>query len=220
MAGATQAYGAVVVVPNPGNIVGHSPDGGAFTSVGIDLNGDGLRDLRILYSNTYQSGGTLLLGDIYVGNGLIAGAPVATVIGGQSYSFSLATGTSVGPGSSFYQKTPYSSHIVANYNGTALGLGNPTGTPITVGFEFQSSRTAGAPFDYGYITLEVDPYVDDSNPGGIQFFKLAYDDSGAPITVGGNAAVPEPTSLAALAFGVVGLAGAALQRRRRRLAQA
>ena len=46
---------------------------------------------------------------------------------------------------------------------------------------------------------------------GVQFFSLAYENSGAPINAG---AVPEPGTLAALAFGGVGLAAAAYRRRK------
>ena len=221
MAGASQAYGAVVVDANPTNIIGHAPtstDSG--TRVNIDVNGDGQRDLSILYRNISATGGTLLLGYIYAGAGSTnPGATVAANVSGQAYSYNLAAGTLVGAASSFYQKAGYFGHLVTNYAGTSYGVGNNPGTPLNVGFEFHSTATAGSPLEYGYISLEVDPYVSATNVGGIQFFKLAYDNApGANIAVGASA-VPEPTSLAALAFGAAGLAGVGLKKRRQRAAQ-
>ena len=222
VAGSSQAYGAVVNVTPPANIVGHAPaatDNG--TRVNIDLNGDGTRDLSILYRNLSETGGTLLLAYIYVGapGGAAPGSSVGTSISGQAYSYNLATGTLVGSTSSFYQKSGYFGHLVTTYAGTTYGF-NSTGTRLNIGFEFRSTVSTTAPFDYGYISLEVDPYVSAANPGGIQFFQIAYDNTpGTSIAVGARA-VPEPTSLAALAFGAVAAGGVALKKRRQRAAKA
>ena len=62
LAAASQAYGAVVVVTPPANIIGHAPaasDSG--TRVNIDLDGNGSRDLSILYRNLTEPSGYVLL---------------------------------------------------------------------------------------------------------------------------------------------------------------
>jgi hypothetical protein len=59
----------------------------------------------------------------------------------------------------------------------------------------------------------MDAFGSAVNPtGGVRFFSLAYENSGGSINAG---AVPEPSTLAALAFGAVGLAAAALRRRKK-----
>lgn len=213
LAGATQAYGSVVNVPLPANITGHAPTASdAGTNRTVDLNGDGQRDLYFRYRNLSESGGTLLLSYFYGGISTAQGAAVGYQISGQAYAFSLSTGYVVGPSSSFYQVAGYLGHIVTNYNGTNYGFTNylgQAGVPEFIGFKFQ---TVGGQTDYGYIRLETDPYVSAANPGGIKFLALAYENTGAPIVI--PAAVPEPSSLAALAMGAATFAGLGLKRRR------
>ena len=220
MAGSTQAYGAVVNVPLPANIVGHAPatsDNG--TNVLLDLNGDGQRDLRITYRNLSEPSSAYLLSYIFAGTTTVPGSTVGSYIStstgsNQAYAFSLARGTTIGSASSFYQNATFLSHLVTNYAGTNYGFTNylgKAGSPEFVGFKFATSA-AGTTFDYGYIELETDAYVSAANPGGIKFLALAYDNSGAAITI--PAAVPEPGTLAALAFGAATCVGVGLKRRR------
>jgi hypothetical protein len=207
LAAASQAYGTIVVNPTPADIIGHAPaatDTG--TRLNFDLDGNGTRDLSILYRNLTEPSGFLLLGYAYAGTAAFPGAEVGAAISGQAYAYNLPSGYSVGPSSSFYPQSGYFTHIVTNYNGTDYGFGT-TGAMEYIGFRFLN----GATTEYGYIQLEVDPYVSPANPGGIKFFRLAYENSGAAILTG---AVPEPSSLAALAFGGALLAGIGVNRRR------
>jgi hypothetical protein len=208
LAAASQAYGAVVTVTPPANIIGHAPaasDSG--TRVNFDIDGNGTRDLSILYRNLTEPSGYLLLAYVYATTGSVVGAAIGT----QAYAYNLGAGYTIGPSSKFYQVAGYFGHIVTNYNGTDYGFGT-TGVHEYIGFSFMQGST----LEYAYIQLEVDPYVSPANPGGIQFFSIAYDNSGAPIITG---AVPEPSTLAALAFGAAGLAGLGLKRRNRASAQ-
>lgn len=214
MAGASQAYGSIVNVTLPANITGHAPAASdAGTNRTVDLNGDGQRDLYFRYRNLTEPGGSLLLSYFYGGISTAQGAAVGSQISGQAYAFSLSAGYVIGGGSSFYQATGYLGHIVTNYNGTDYGFTNylgRAGVPETIGFKF---LTTGGQTDYGYIRLETDPYVSAANPGGIKFLSLAYENTGASITVPTFAAVPEPGSLAALAMGAAGCVGIGLKRR-------
>lgn len=212
IAGASQAYGAVVVVTPPANIPGRAPAASdAGTRVNIDLNNDGRVDLSLLYRNLLFNDTNFTLTYIVAGTSSVPGSTVGTAISGQSYAYSLAQGTTVGPSSPFYQKTGYFTHLVTNYNGTDYGAGSlrgMAGVPEYIGFKF---LTTGGQTDYGYIQVETDLYHSASDPGGLKFLKLAYENSGAPIAVG---AVPEPGTLTSLAMGAVAFAGVALKRRR------
>ena len=234
MAGASQAYGAVVNVTLPTNIVGTAPSAaGTAINRSIDLNGDGQRDVYIRYRDIAEpatantTGGTLLLSYIYMGTstaqGGVYGGQIAT--GGtpaySTYAFSLAQGTSVGSSGVFYQTSGYLSHLVTNYKGTNYGFTDylgKAGVAENVGFKFLTST---GQTDYGYIQLATDPYVSAANPGGIKFLGLAYDNSGAAITIPAiPAGVPEPGTLAALAVGAAAVAGVGLKRRRAAAAKA
>ncbi len=95
--------------------------------------------------------------------------------------------------------------------GGILGVGIPDGQTGYLGFMFDPNSTAGfdttTPIDYGWLEMTVD------SVNGGKIVAWAYEDSGASITVG---AVPEPSSLALLAAGAVGVN--ALRRRRSVLA--
>ena len=223
LAGATQSYGAVVNVTLPANITGTAPSAAGTTIArSVDLNGDGTRDLYFGYRDVSESGGgALLLSYIYVGTaasvGKTVGYYIPTSTSNQTYAFSLQKGYTVSSSSLFYQTSGYLSHLVTNYKGTNYGftayLGK-AGVAESVGFEFTA---VDGQTDFGYVQLETDPYVSAANPGGIKFLGLAYDNSGAAITIPAipAAAVPEPGSLAALALGAAGCAGLGLKRRQR-----
>ncbi len=222
MAGASQAYGAVVNVTLPANVVGAAPTTSstitAANTRNIDLNGDGVRDISVRFRDFTATGGTVLQSFFYGGTSTSPGAPVGYYIAAthnQTYAFSLKTSYVIGGDSSFYQTAGYLGHIVTNYKGKNYGftayLGQ-AGVAETIGFRF----TAGTDqIDYGYLQLETDPYVSATNPGGIRFISLAYENTGAAITVPAiPAAVPEPGSLAALALGAASCVGLGLKRRR------
>ena len=223
MAGASQAYGAIVNVALPANITGAAPTtAGVTVTRSIDLNGDGVRDLAIRYVNRTLTGGTLLQSLIYVGTAASPGAPVGSYIAGSGgnygYGFALKTGYVVGPGAGFYQEAGFLSTLVTNYKGQNYGFTNylgQAGVPESVGFRFTAT---GGQVDYGYLQLSTDPYVSAANPGGIRFLALRYENTGAAITV--PTIVPEPGSLAALAIGAAAFAGLGLKRRRAAAAKA
>ena len=220
LAGATQAYGTVVNVAPPQDIVGHTPTASdPGTQVAIDLDGDGIGDVDIAYRNVSLQGGPALFSFIYVAGASSTGAVVGNYIAspGQAnsaYAYSLPSGYRVGSSSNFYQANGYFSHLVTNYKGTNYGFtAHPgqAGVAENVGFRFSDGT---GQLDYGYLQLETDPYVSAADPGGIKFLGLAYDDSGAPIIIPNLPAVPEPSSLAALALGPAGGAIISLKRRR------
>ena len=151
LAAASQAYGAVVVVTPPANIIGHAPaasDSG--TRVNIDLDGNGSRDLSILYRNLTEPSGYVLLSYIYAGTSTLPGSVVGASLSSQAYAYNLPSGYTIGPGSTFYQKAGYFGHIVTNYNGTNYGFGT-SGVHEFIGFSFLNGSTVE------YACLRADP---------------------------------------------------------------
>ena len=208
LAGATQAYSAVVVVNPPANITGHDPATGSSTPtrVFIDLDGNGTNDLEIAYRSF--ASGTYLIQQSFV-FALTGQTAAAGPIGpyAQYYAYKLGSGATIPGTSQFAQSATYLTQVATNVNGTEYGFWH-LGDRGFLGFSF---KNAGGTLDYGYLEMETDPYVSAASPGGIKFFSIAYDNSGAPISAG---AVPEPSTLAALAFGAAGLAAAAFRRRK------
>ena len=107
----------------------------------------------------------------------------------------LTPGTLVGPALTFSG--------VSFYGSVAIPA-NQTGY---IGFSFDPDMVPGAQTLYGWYRISVGDNV--LGDGAIS--EWAFDNSGAPITVG---AVPEPSSIALLAMGAAGVL--ALRRRRRK----
>ena len=213
LAGASQAYGTIVVRPTPANIIGHDPAAstvGTQTTRLIDLDGNGTNDLRISY-RSFTSGAYYIQQSFVLSftGQTAAYGPVGTQ--DQYYAYQLAGGDAI-PGSNPFGQNmgmpPFLTHVATNVNGNNYGFW-ALGDRGFIGFSF---RDANNQLDYGYIELETDAFMSAGDPGGIQFFSLAYETSGGPIAAG---AVPEPSTLAALAFGGAGLAAAAFRRRKK-----
>jgi len=82
--------------------------------------------------------------------------------------------------------------------GVAAPVSIPVGSTGYIGFRFDPESVAGVQTWYGWAQMSIGNNVDTNG----SVVSWAYDDSGAGITVG---AIPEPSSLAALAMGAVGL---------------
>lgn len=211
LAGATQAYGAIVVLTPPANIVGNDPTTNSSTTPTrrlIDLDGNGSTDLQLAYRSFNTGGYTIQQSFVYAyTTGAIAGQSASAT---SFYAYEIPGGTSIGPSLNFGNSGSYLCHVATNVNGADYGFWY-LGDRGFIGFSFLNANTNQ--INYGYIEVETDPYNNASDPGGLRFFSLAYDNTGAPITAGATA-VPEPSTLAALAFGGIGLAAAAYRRRK------
>lgn len=210
IAGASQTYGTIVFVNLPANVIGNDP--AATTDPNptrrfVDLDGNGTNDIQIAY-RSFNGGGN------YIQQSFVSSMSGQTAAFGpvgsqnQFYAYELGAGDAIPGANSFGQHPTNLTHIITYVNGKTFGLWQ-MGDRGFVGFRFTDLN---GQVDYGYIELETDPFVDAKNPGGLQFFRIAYENSGGPIAAG---AVPEPSSLAALAFGGAGLAAAALLRRKK-----
>ena len=129
----------------------------------------------------------------------------------------LPVGAVLGPSTPLPAGTAYENNLDGSdndiaYIDTATGMeyaNNPSNTPTqfplnTPGY-FGFSFTPGSTLDYGYAEI-------DFNAAGVESVTYTYDDSGAAVTVGQTAPVPEPTALSLLAL------GASVLLRRKRLA--
>jgi PEP-CTERM motif-containing protein len=214
LAGGSQAYGTIVVVNVPANIIGNDPAAttdATPTRRFVDLDGNGTDDIQLAYRsfNASGPGGTYYIQQSFVSS--LSGQTAAYgPVGSQDqfYAYELGAGDAIPGANNFGQHPTNLTHIVTYVNGNTYGLWQ-MGDRGFVGFRFTDLN---GQVDYGYIELETDAFADAKNPGGLQFFRIAYEDSGKPIAAG---AVPEPSSLAALAFGGAGLAAAALRRRKK-----
>ncbi len=206
IASGSQAYGAVVSATLPANIL---PTSGAFTtSVPWDVNGDGTQDFEFDF-NQVSTNGNFVSG-VYGLGGVGVNATVGYAGAYVTYTNRLSAGATISASSSFAQEAPYVSVLGSRYGTKFYGqFINATGGAAIrgfVGFEF----TAADGIHFGDIELSTSRYRSATNPGGITFYSASYQTTpGVPITI-----VPEPTSLAALAFGAAGAAGVALRRRK------
>ncbi len=220
LAGTTQAYGAVVAGNAPPSTVLHSTAIHGLDHERWDIDGNGTPDL-LLGANTFaafpQYGITAAnsFGGFAGYNStrntvsqVVGYLKNAGIFGTVAYASNLPLGTTVGPNSSF-------KYVSGNYNfleGRRYGVnGGQFGGALGItGFEFLEN---GA-LHYGYAEFNV-VLTGSTNADAsctITYLGSYYETvAGVPIVVG---AVPEPGSLAALAFGVAGAAGVAAYRRR------
>ncbi len=210
LAAGSEAYGGVVPAASlPANF---TPSSGATAATGIawDVDGDGTNDFNFLFRQTSTTGNFVI--GIYGYGGVGINCSVAYQGPFVVYTNRLAGGDTIGPSSDFEQTNPYVDVLASKFSGSTYGQFTAPNSRGFVGFEF----TAGdGQLHYGYIDLFAARYRNAANPGGLQFFSASYDNTpNTPITI-----VPEPGSLAALAFGGA-LLGAVALRRRKAAAQA
>ena len=220
LAGGSQAYGAVVSVTPPANFV---PTSGATAGNDTtwDVNGDGTADFVLAFTQASTNGNWFsgIYGYGGVGTAAVAGYSTAFATssgtGYISYANRLAAGATIGSGSTFVQTGTYASVLGSRYGSKIYGqFVNHTGGAASrgfIGFEF----TAADGLHYGALEVSTSRYRSATNPGGQTFYSAYYQSTpGATLTIP-TAAVPEPGSLAALAFGSAGVAAGIAARRRR-----
>jgi hypothetical protein len=218
IATSTSAYGTIVLVNPPADLT--NVPGGANTAANWDVNGDGINDFRFTdrYPNTAQGG-----------YGVIWQMNMNPAVGTEStnglisydgsfvrYAYALGFGTIIGPGDPRFStqaqvvlgsKYSYGNAGVNYYGGFAAGGPNGSVTPGTyafAGFRFQAADGT----HYGWIRLRV-------NAGVIDFSDAGYESTpNASIIPILEPPIPEPGTLALLAFGAVGVIGTVTKRRR------
>ncbi|MBS0659815.1 MAG: PEP-CTERM sorting domain-containing protein [Verrucomicrobia bacterium] len=217
LAAGSSAYANIVTVATPAdfNVAAGTASVGPVL---WDVNGDGATDFQFTYRypNTATGSGVIWQANMnpFTGTQATNGA-----LGYQGtfirYAEAFTLGTIFGPTppantpavsfpTTSTQVTLGSRYLSAGtpsyYGGFATGP-TPPGTQAYVGFRF----TIGANTHYGWLLLSV-------GPGSIDFVSAAYDNTpNTPIAAG---AIPEPSTLAFLSLGAVGVLGAVARRRR------
>jgi hypothetical protein len=206
IAGGSSAYGAVVVVAPPSNIVPGSVPSSPIT-VNWDVNGDALNDFSFTFAQPQTSGAQDWIASVtpLTGNFVIATHGLVFFYA-QRFTAGQTIPTDLPPGATL---NPTSAILGSNFNGNSYGQFQARGF---LGIQFKDSGNVS---HYGYLELQVSRST--GGTPGIQFFSAAYDNGTlTPIIAG---AVPEPGTLAMLAMGAAGVL-AAHQRRRRKQADA
>ncbi len=206
----SQAYGAVITVTPSNSILSTNALGTPVTEF-FDVNGDGISDLQLTVNvnTTYAAAYGGVSGSSAAYNAFGAINQVVGYAGAfGNYATRLAAGASVGPTSAFV----YGDHL------TVLGsrfAGKNYGQFRTRGFfGFEFIAADGEHFGYLNLLSTVAGRNAATLSLGLTFYSAAYESTpNTPITIPG--AVPEPSSLAALAFGAAGLAGAVAYRRKK-----
>ena len=219
LAGATQAYGAIVAADPPAmtTITGNSASSYGRTT--WDVNGDGTDDF-ILGARVFTQAGYGLSKDLSFtgfsgygsGNYLVGYTGTAPVFGTVTLGTDLSTGTTIGPSSAFAGVYGYFSLLGVKYGSSKYGqFAGTGGTTGYIGFEF--TEADGTHYGYGKFTSVLTGTTDNTVTATLIYDGGYYQTTpNTPIAI--PAAVPEPTSLAALAFGAAGVAGAAAYRRK------
>ena len=217
LAGTTQAYGAVVAgnAPLTSTITGTAANRGAYTS--WDIDGDGVLDFTVGAAVDRAGGNPPLqqpdsitsVNGVYSSEMAVGYIRYSPVFGRNIYCSNLAVGTTVGAASTFPALNDVYGFLGNRYGATTNGqFPNTTGY---IGFRFVESGQ----LHYGYAEFSS-VLTGSTNADAtctVTYLGSYYETAAnTPIIVG---AVPEPGSLAALAFGVAGAAGVAACRRRK-----
>jgi PEP-CTERM motif len=208
IAGGSSAYGAVVTVTPPATLAPASLPQTTNISRTFDLNSDGTTDFTFQFRQPQSSGfdwqATIVpaTGDFTFGQyGLAIGEIyVQRYLAGELIGNTPPTHTGAVPAG------PTTNVFASKYGANRDGQVLPPNSRGFVGLKL----TAGANTFYGYIELQVTRSTGAGSPG-IQFFSAAYDNTSlTPIAAG---AVPEPGTLAMLAFGGATVLAAGARRR-------
>ncbi len=220
LAGTTQAYGTVVAGMAPASLVLHSTAINGLDHERWDVDGNGTPDL-LLGSSTFPAtpqygvpnadsfGGFAGYNTPTTGNGVASTyLRYAGIFSKVAFATNFAPGTSVGPTTQFkYQNGNYT-FLEERQDGVNSGQFSTIGYS---GFKFMEND--GLHYGYAEFNVALTGSTNADASCTITYLGSYYETAaGMPIVV---SAVPEPGSLATLAFGVAGAAGMAACRRRK-----
>lgn len=216
LAAGTGAYGAIVAITPPANVLNAAAPASNPAAGGIawDVTGDAVSDFSLQFRNP-QSTGTY--GVVWQANlSPFTSGGTAAILGFQGafipYGANLVANTVIGAttpaGLSWRNQAQVtlgsiyrSGGVPTPYGGFSAGSSVPAGISAArgyVGLRF----TVGGQTRFGWMDIEVRPSTSAAGSGGIFFFGGAYEDSGASIGAG---QIPAPGAVSAMALGAAGL---------------
>ena len=207
IAGGSQAYGAIVNVATPANILPTTFPPTATQSSNWDVNGDGVADFQFAFRQPQGATGVYWQADIYE---LSTSNLVLGYTASITYTGRLTAGTPVASGGGNTFTTGFGTNgnqlvISSKYSGTNYGQFQAPNSTGYLGFKF----VVGANTYNGWIQVKT------GQGYGLSFINAAYNNTpNGAINAGQTAAVPEPGTVAAVAFGSAALAGAAWRRKK------
>ncbi|MBS0657030.1 MAG: PEP-CTERM sorting domain-containing protein [Verrucomicrobia bacterium] len=203
LAAGTNAYAAIQPLSLPANITPSAlPTSGPLV-VAWNVDGDAQAEFSFSFSQP-QNAGALDWQATATG---IAGANASILgyfgTGGYIFGQRLALGNAVAAsgGNSFLSGVSLT--LASRFAGLDYGAFQGANSTGYLGFSFAN----GGNTFFGYLQFTT------TRSGGIQFLSAAYNDVPGGAITAGAAPIPEPGTLAALAFGLAGLGVVARRRR-------
>lgn len=200
-AGAVTTADASIVFVNYNNqvLLDTAPGNGTFSLFSFDLDGNGTTDFGLgQRSGDASGGGAIILSPTGGTLGVVG-------INSNSYNYAarLGLGANIGPSANFLTLTGIGFSARASL-ASGVGFSNSQWASPSPSTGYLGIRFTGASgfTEYAWINLTV---AGNTNPGARQITLLgaAYENTGDVIAAG---AVPEPSTLALVALGSVGLA--------------
>ena len=183
LAGASQSYGTIIVRPTPANIAGNNPTNTSSATVtrNIDVDGNGTNDIQVRY-RSFTTGGYVIQQSFFFQILARRRRTARSDAQSQFYAYQLGAGDVIPGTYAFGQNATFLTHLATDINGTHYGLTGQweLGARGFAGFSFLNASNV---LCFGYIELQTNAWTG-AGTIGVQFFGLAYDNSGAPITAG------------------------------------
>ncbi len=206
IAGGTQAYGAIVSVATPAAILPSAYPTTATAFSNWDVNGDGTADFQFAFRQPQGTTGVYWQADIYelATTNLVLGYTSSIVYTGR---LEFGAPVAEGNGNTFTRGFGTTSNqlvIGSRYSGTPYGQFQPPNSTGYLGFKF----AVGTNTYNGWIQVKT------AQGYGLSFVDAAYNDTPNGAINAGQTAVPEPGTIASLAFGSAALAGATWRRKK------
>jgi len=197
LAAGSQAYGAIVVVAPPADVV--SPGGANVSTTGAvwDIDGDAVGDFQFRFRDNISTSWAYSAQVITQATG--AGGVSAGADGGYGpYAVKIPAAGLINAGV-INSSPPNRAVLGSRYGTTDYGDWAGNSGPGYLGLKF----TNASGVHFGWVCLSVTPGTGVAGVGKIQFCGAAFEDAAdTPIAAG---AVPEPGSLAMLALGAAAL---------------